>query len=522
MLAGLAIASLLACEPDAGPLGLVDATVPVDAAVPADGGPPDAEPEPTCAVDNGGCDPEAECTRSRGEIGCACPSFWIGDGWTCLEPLLSRVDALIKSPDPEPSEWFGDEVAISGDGRTVAIGATLEDGPDDAEDAGAVYVYRRDGEDWALDARLVSPTPTLSARFGDALALDADGLRLAVGESQVVGSRPASVVIFTRAEQDWRVEAELVAPPPGSLNGALDLTPDGQWLAVGARGATADGVPAAGAAFRFRRSGTAWSSAGEVTAPNPGREDLFGDRVALSANGQTLAIGVQREDSGSAGIAAELDAEPSLRASGAVYVFRDAGNGLELDVFIKSPEPRVEQRFARSLALNDAGDTLGVGSRGERLRGPGAAYVYRRRDDAGWSLDTRLEGSDGSFSPDQDDFGIDVSLSAAGDVVAVGAFSENTPARGVSWPSNADGESKGAVFLFRRFDGAWSLDSFAKPTNPGDGTFFAVDVAMSADAETLVVGRAFDDGDGAGLINDPPLEDLGPGLDDAGAAYIFR
>lgn len=95
--------------------------------------------------------------------------------------------AYLKAPNADPGDFFGRSVAIDGDFAVVAAdfeqgGTSLVDGPDDdtVTQAGAVYVFRRNGDTWSNQAYLKSSSPGVGNRFGFSLAL-ADGLVL-VGE----------------------------------------------------------------------------------------------------------------------------------------------------------------------------------------------------------------------------------------------------------------------------------------------------------------------------------------------------
>jgi hypothetical protein len=95
--------------------------------------------------------------------------------------------AYLKAPNADPGDFFGRSVAIDGDFAVVAAdfergGTSLVDGPDDnaVNQAGSVYVFRRNGDTWVNQAYLKSSSPGIGNRFGFSLAL-ADGLVL-VGE----------------------------------------------------------------------------------------------------------------------------------------------------------------------------------------------------------------------------------------------------------------------------------------------------------------------------------------------------
>jgi flagellin-like hook-associated protein FlgL len=102
-------------------------------------------------------------------------------------------DAILGSAD---SDHSGYSVALSGDGKTVAIGA--KDHDDGANDnAGEVRVYHNENGIWTLVT-----THTGSAgsdEFGVSVALSDDGRTLAAGAWQVIGSNPGYVRAFQLA-----------------------------------------------------------------------------------------------------------------------------------------------------------------------------------------------------------------------------------------------------------------------------------------------------------------------------------
>src|SRR5690606_9242793 len=76
------------------------------------------------------------------------------DGW--------REEAYLKASNTGRDDSFGARFALSGDGRTLAVGAQLEDSgargingdqTDDAgQEAGAVYLFRRGSGGWYQEA----------------------------------------------------------------------------------------------------------------------------------------------------------------------------------------------------------------------------------------------------------------------------------------------------------------------------------------------------------------------------------
>src|SRR5690606_5375492 len=135
------------------------------------------------------------------------------------------------------------------------------------------------------------------------------GAHLSNGEAngepngEAVGDAGA-VYVFTRIEQTWAQQEHLMAPNPGAsdnFGASVALSGDGDTLAVGAP--FADGEYGdAGAVSVFTRGEQAWTHQHQLDASNPGAGDNFGASVALSYDGQTLAVAAPLERSTAIGI----------------------------------------------------------------------------------------------------------------------------------------------------------------------------------------------------------------------------
>lgn len=70
----------------------------------------------------------------------------------------------------------------------------------------------------------------------------------------------------------------------------------------------------------FRREGSTWRQSSFIKATNTDAVLRFGYSIALSGNGQTLAVGPVREDSAATGIGGDQN-DTSAPGSGAVYLY---------------------------------------------------------------------------------------------------------------------------------------------------------------------------------------------------------
>ncbi len=309
-------------------------------------------------------------------------------------------------------------------------------------------------------------------------------------------------------------------------------------------------------------------------------EDRFGSSVALSGDGNTLAIGIPHADGGAVemytrdtgdnwtfqmrvlnsagaqfGHAVALSEDGRILAvgapgdnsdKGAAYVYSGSSWG-DTDVF----EETNSGQFGSSVALNRDGTMLAVGAPKEK-EGKGAAHVYTF--DTAWGEGTQL-----SIEPAEanDQFGSKVSLDADGQILAVSA----------PWKDHSDAVNSGAVYAYRRdttdkwgdpirvdhpavanqrmgealalssdgkrlamgsnqdaiavhiftYNGAaWDIETITAP-NQGSTDRFGTSLAFSANGGRLLVGADGETSSTTGVGGEPNLGTQ----KDSGAAYTF-
>ncbi|KAF0191976.1 MAG: Uncharacterized protein FD165_1310 [Gammaproteobacteria bacterium] len=306
--------------------------------------------------------------------------------------------AYIKASNAGPSDRFGWSVALSGDGNTLAVGASLEDSAtvgvgstpnESGPDSGAAYVFRYATGAWSEQAYVKASNAGASDRFGWSVALGSDGNTLAVGASLEdsatagVGSTPnesgpdsGAAYVFRYATGAWSEQAYVKASNTGAGDGfgqSVSLNGDGNTLAVGAHGEDGSGTGInavsnnntanAGAVYVLRYTGSAWAEEAYIKSSNPGVGDLFGWSVALSGDGNTLAVGAYLEDSSTVGIASTPD--ESAANAGAAYVYRYATGAWSQRAYVKATITGAADWFGYSVSVRGDGDTLAAGARFE-------------------------------------------------------------------------------------------------------------------------------------------------------------
>lgn len=400
-----------------------------------------------------------------------------GDAWT--------QQAYIKASNTQAGDGFGSSVALSGD--TLLVGAPGEDSisaainagqtDNSASNAGAAYVFVRNGTAWTQQAYLKTPNMGAGDQLGFAVAVSGDLLAVAAPRedsaakgvdgnmNDETASSSGAVYVFVRAGTTWRYQSYLKASNTGSndlFGFALALAGDTLAVSADAEASAAFGVggdqlddsaPNAGAVYVFMRShvDATWSQQAYIKASNTGAGDFFGSAVALS--GDTLAVGAYHEASAATTVNGN-QSDNSAAAAGAVYVFARTGTAWAQQAYVKASN-------------TGAGDL----------------------------------------------FGASVALSA--DTLAVGAYAEDSTATD---PADNTSKDAGAAYVFTRTGTTWSQQSFVKPASPTPGDLFGWSVALTSN--TLVIGALQESSCATGL--NPPGGQTDHSCASAGAVYVFR
>jgi hypothetical protein len=214
-------------------------------------------------------------------------------------------------------------------------------------------------------------------------------------------------------------------------------------------------------------SGGMLTAIGYLKAWNAGLHHHFGAAVAVSAGGDTLAVGAPGEASSVPGVNPEQSNELAPD-SGAVYVYARGSTGWGLQARVKASDAIAGAAFGWSLALSADGSALAVGAPYAES-GRGAAYLFSRGEN-GWEEQGRFAAPDASGG---DHLAWSVSLSGDGSALVAGA------------PDAASGV--GVAHVFVRGESGWSDQSLSAPA-PHPGDQFGWAVTVSGDGSALAVG----------------------------------
>ena len=482
---------------------------------------------------------------------------------------LAASVGYFKASNTGQSDRFGYSLDLSKDGNTLAVGARYENSNatgingDQASTSalysGAVYIFTKNNVGtWTQEAYIKASNTEFGDEFGYQLTLSATGDTLAVGayredsiskgingdQANNDSENSGAVYVFTRNSGIWVQEAYI---KPSNTNtydffgSSLGISADGNTLAVGAylQDSSSSGVngdqtfvsnisAAYGAVYIFTRSNTEWSQHSFVKASNASRNDDFGFSVALSSDGNTLAVGAKNEGSNATGINGN-QTDDSIPEAGAVYVFtRGVDDIWSQQAYVKPSNTDSRDKFGISIALSEDGSTMAVGTTDEKsstiglngnqtdnsLSYAGAVYIFTRDSSQNWSQQAYVKASN---TRSYAQFGKSLDLSSDGNTLAIGSHIESSNSTGINEnQSDTSIPTAGAAYVFSRIDSTWTQKAYIKASNT-EGDYFGISVALSSDAKTLAVGAAYEDSNSTGINGEQTNNDSWS----SGAVYLY-
>ncbi len=233
--------------------------------------------------------------------------------------------ARLKASNTERGDRFGQSVAI--DNNTVVVGANHEQSAsreingdqdnNDADSAGAAYVFTRSGSKWSQQAYLKASNADKFDQFGISVAI--------AGNTVVVGADGES----------------------SSATGVNGNQNNNEILE-------------SGAAYIFKRSGKTWNQQAYLKPSNSHTFGQFGHSVAIAGN--AVLIGAFGERS-NAGVVNNEQTNIKAEFSGAAYVFTRSASTWSQQAYLKAFNAEANDQFGKSVAID--GDSMVIGARFE-------------------------------------------------------------------------------------------------------------------------------------------------------------
>eukprot|EP00980_Cylindrotheca_fusiformis_P012407 scaffold3046_cov105-Cylindrotheca_fusiformis.AAC.6 len=363
----------------------------------------------------------------------------------CLQlPRAEQIGATIFGDSA--MEIFGPSMAVSADGRFIAVGALYDD-----------YTHSRSGI-----VRVMENQNNSWKRIGNDIATDGDGI------SAVAISCDGSTIAY-HSEQDARPEP-LEAPVyklGGTWNKVGEILPGSSSLYSTALSATSlslsgDGTVVALGWFGieynvtsqiriYKWNGDVWQEMGNIQSH---WDDDGISTVALSEDGSVVAVGIS----------------VGYYLGPYIMVLQwDGGGWVQLGSDIQLGNNLVFGVGLVPIDISSGGDILAVGG---STSDDQPVQIFELINGDWQQLGQDITGKDSN-----DSFGYSVSISGDGSVVAVGGYSYH--------------QSVGYVRVFR-FDGIRWQQIYYDIDGEASSDYFGTTVSMSKDGSTVAVGSTAD------------------------------
>lgn len=254
----------------------------------------------------------------------------------------------VRAHDPSANEWFGEELALSGD--YVVVGLPRDD--PNGLSSGSAYVFKRLGGAWIEQTKIIPADGAAESKFGSDVAIDGDTIAVGASDDWPAAVRCGAVYVYRGGNASWPLEQKVYDASAGAhhwdrFGGGVDVV--GDSLLVGAWGSDANGTDR-GAAYVYTRSGGTWTAQPALFFAFDGAAlDEFGSAVDL--DGARAIVGAfARRDNG--------------QNTGAAYMFNDVH--FTLSVTPDPPRAGAQATFAISNAAPFTRAALGYTIQGLR------------------------------------------------------------------------------------------------------------------------------------------------------------
>ena len=311
------------------------------------------------------------------------------------------------------SDRSGWRVSLSSDGKTVAIGARLNDGVNGTNSGHVrVYEYNETIEEWKMLGDDIDGEAAYDYT-GRSVSLSSDGKTVAIGASGNDGvngtdSGHVRVYEYDEADKKWNMLGDDIdGEAANDYSGwSVSLASDGRTVAIGAT--EADGVNGSNTGhvrvYEYDEADNKWNMLGD-DIDGEDETDFSGVSVSLASDGRTVAIGAEGND-----------------PSGHVRVYEYNETIEEWKMLGDDIDGEASgDNSGYSVSLSSDGKTVAIGDfRNDGVNGTDSGHVrVYEYDEANNKWNMLGDDIDGEAADDR--FGGSVSLSSDGKTVAIGA-----------------------------------------------------------------------------------------------------
>jgi hypothetical protein len=391
---------------------------------------------------------------------------------TCKSP--TGPDNIPKNPVGVPitgaaGQNFGTTVALSNNGLVAFVSAISAPTP-------LIDVYSRTCQQspWSLISTISGPS---GESWGSTIDCSGDGSVLVVGSPlfPIATNQTGKVHIYRRSNNTWTPEMSFASDAAvgvsSSYGNSVSIDSAGAIIAVGDANYNSNH----GRTQILRFSAGSWTRGQNLAGSDQNGTPLEGFFVKLSRNG-TILVATGPEDT---------SLGPGLGFRGAVWTYQNTGGVFsQLGVKLQNPDTVGAAKFGFTVALNDTGNIMSVGSNTTDGANYASVIVFGRVSTT-WNKIQTLTVIPGLGDPVAAGYGTSLWSNGTGNVLAVGAPGFNS--------------NQGTVGLYNLVAGMLTYNTSINPTTTG-GSFGALgSLRINSNSNAAIVG-AGQQNTGAGAV----------------------
>lgn len=286
-----------------------------------------------------------------------------GNSWNQTAALLPNV--------PQEQAFFGNSVSLSG--NRAVIGAVRNNAA--GTDAGIVYVFELDGNNWNQSATLLSSDISAEDNFGSAVSIEGD--RIVVG-AESKGSGAAYVFEFNGSS--WDQTAKL-SPEGGEIRDmfGFSVALNNDQIIVGSPTSTGN-TSNSGSSYIFEFDGNSWVQTSQLTANDGAFGDQFG--ISVKINGDRALVTAPSQNGNN-------------QDTGAAYLFQKRENEWVQTEQISIPDSQLFDRLGADSDLSQTRAIVGapnVSIEGNNAAGTAFVYELEQFNNNTFNINSGLNG----------------------------------------------------------------------------------------------------------------------------------
>lgn len=386
---------------------------------------------------------------STGAKSITCYGYYTYSGTWRIAPTTNAlsINRTMYSTLPTESSIITAPTPIAGDQFGNAVALSGDELTLATASATNLFISTRSGSVWSNQATLTPSAYSNGQLRYSSVALSSDGNTLIVGTQIILpSSQDAAVYVFTRSGSTWTQQAML---QPSAIvandyfGNRVALSADGNTALMGAHGDNA--------AYVFTRSGSTWTQqqklVGADTVTGTGGDD-FGNTVSISSDGNTALIASHSND-----LIGKTNA-------GAVYVFTRSGSTWTQQQKLTASDSTASANLGSAVSVASDGNTAIIGA-----EGVSAAYVFTRSGST-WTQAQKLTNSSAAPS-----FGGQVAV--VGSRAIVGAIAP---------------EGTGVLYIYTGSGGSWTQEQSLIPSTTNTRSYFGRSFSLGTSLYLAVGG----------------------------------